>query len=391
MSFVSRLQLTNFRNYESLRLGNLSDGIIVLCGANGAGKTNLLEALSLLSPGRGLRGAKLSEMQRISSSAVSALAKSQGHDKTGISWAISSIIKSPQTEVRIGTGFDPATEKRLVRINGETMRGQNALGEYLSCVWLTPRMDRIFLDSAGGRRRFLDRLVFAFDPGHSGRVSRYENALGRRSKLLREGRRDPKWLSALEAQIAETGVAVAAARLDYIDRLRHACAFVSNDENRYFPRAGVSIAGFVEENLTRIPALDTEELFRSNLEKSRTTDAVTGGAETGPHRSDLEVACSDTGMPAAQCSTGEQKALLTGIIIAHSRLVKADRGDTPMLLLDEVAAHLDEKRRAALFNILQEMKCQVWLTGTDESLFSEIKDDGKFLAVHNSKIIPFDG
>ncbi len=373
MSFVSQLKLSNYRNYRSAVLENISGGIVVLSGPNGAGKTNILEALSLLSPGRGLRGAGLAEMQNNAAGEPA--------------WAVSATVETGSSgTTKIGTGLDPATGKRLVRINGESQRGQSVLAEYLSCVWLTPQMDRIFLDSAGARRRFLDRLVFTFDPGHSGRVSRYENVLGQRSKLLREGKGDDKWLAALEAQIAETGVAIAAARVDYCERLRHACSSCQGNENGVFPEAVVNISGSLEESLQKGTALAVEEMFRKQLAKMRTGDALAGGAGTGPHRSDFLVFHAGTRAPASQCSTGEQKALLTGMIIAHSRLITAERGMPPILLLDEVAAHLDDCRRRLLYEILSGMNCQVWLTGTDEKIFYGIDKNTQFFEVQDSKI-----
>lgn len=371
MSFVTRLNLTNFRNYESACFNDAGEGLVVVFGSNGAGKTNVLEALSLLSPGRGLRGVNLGSLQNKSIDAASS------------PWSINVTLESPYGTAKIGTGLDSATEKRIVRINGATARNKNALTEYVSCVWLTPQMDRIFLDSAGARRRFLDRLVFTFDPGHSGRVSRYENALSQRSKLLREGKNDPKWLKSLEAQIAENGVAVAAARIAYTARLQKACYAVSGEEKKLFPQASLFISGSVEKWLSSSPALEVEEKFLEALKSNRSSDAITGGASIGPHRSDFEVSYGDIGMPASQCSTGEQKALLTGIIVAHSRLVKAEWANSPLLLLDEVATHLDESRRTILFEILQDMKCQIWLTGTDKNLFSSLKNRAGFYEIND--------
>ncbi|NCC21344.1 MAG: DNA replication/repair protein RecF [Alphaproteobacteria bacterium] len=373
MSHITRLQLTNFRSYAQACLERLHGGPVVLTGPNGAGKTNILEAVSLFSPGRGLRGAKMTEMQQ------------RGDDAP---WALSATVETPYGSAKIGTGLDPATEKRIVRVNGETARGQTALSEYLSCVWLTPQMDRIFLDSAGSRRRFLDRLVFTFDPGHTGRVTRYENAMGQRSKLLREGKGDPAWLAGLEAQMAETGVAISAARLDYVQRLQRACDKVTEEETTHFPRARIGASGFVEESLSGMPALRVEEMFREKLAQARAADAATGGAAFGPHRSDLLVAYAAKDMPAAQCSTGEQKALLVGIILAHARLLAAERGIAPVLLLDEVAAHLDDSRRAALFRILLSLRTQVWLTGTDAALFAGLQPDGQFCTVDGGRVFP---
>ncbi len=370
MSFISSLKLHNFRCYEQAALDDLSRGLIVLYGPNGAGKTNVLEAVSLLSPGRGLRTAKNIEMQR------------QAGAKA---WAVSASVENESTTIQIGTGIEPATEKRLVRIQGEAVKSQAALADYLSCVWLTPQMDRLFIDSSGHRRRFLDRLVFAFDPGHAGRVSRYENALSQRSKLLREGRGDAVWLTALEKQIAETGIAIAAARLDFVQKLQSAC---DAEEGIHFPRAQLRVTGSIEELLCNAPALEVEDMFIYQLQAGRERDAVTGGAASGPHKSDLSVIYAAKDMPADQCSTGEQKALLIGIILAHAHLIKAERGAPPILLLDEVAAHLDENRRAALYQILQDTGGQVWLTGTDENLFASIRGAAQFYHVCDAQILP---
>lgn len=341
----------------------------MLSGANGAGKTNILEAVSLLSPGRGIRGANTREIQK------------NDHPDA---WAVAAILKDKYgDEVRLGTGRDPKTDKRTVRINGQNARGQNALGEYLSCVWLTPQMDRLFLDSARERRKFLDRLVFAFDPGHSGRVTRYENALSQRSKLLKDGVTDDSWITSLENQMAETGIAIAHARLEFAARLQAACDAA---DHTHFPLARFYVTGSVEELLTRAPALEVEDSFKYGLRESRPRDAIIGGAAQGPHKSDLAVTYAAKDMPADQCSTGEQKALLIGLILAHARLIKAEHGSTPILLLDEVAAHLDETRRAALYEILTDLRAQVWLTGTDLNLFTAIENKAAFFEVKNSII-----
>lgn len=375
MTFISQLRLSQFRCYDSAALDDLASGLVVLYGPNGAGKTNVLEAVSMLAPGRGLRGAKITDMQRM--------------DATD-GWAVSALVETgAYGAVRIGTGRDPASDKRIVRINGETVRAQNSLSEYLSCVWLTPQMDRLFLDAASSRRRFLDRLVFAFDPGHSGRTTRFENAMSQRSKILRENEYpDPAWLDGLEATIAETGVAIAAARLDFVQRLQQACDRAADGEERLFPKARLAIQGTVEQLLHRAPALEVEDMYKYQLKQTRSGDAITGGAATGPHKSDLAVTYAAKNMEAAQCSTGEQKALLIGIILAHSRLIAAERGAPPVLLLDEVAAHLDDDRRAALYDLLQALGGQVWMTGTDASLFRHIQGRAAFFHIENSRITP---
>ncbi len=367
MSYISSLKLHNFRCYAGGKISDLSGGMIVLTGENGAGKTNILEAISLLAPGRGLRGSKPLEIQNLDD---------------GDAWGISACVQMDYEQVRLGTGINPENQKRrIIRINGETVKSQSALADYMACVWLTPQMDRLFMDSASHRRRFLDRLVFAFDPGHSGRVSRYENAMRQRSKLLQEGAggADPAWLDGLEAQMAETGVALAAARLDFVGRLQAAC-----DQNigvEYFPRCALSVSGTIEELLKNAPALEVEELFKYQLQQSRARDGVSGGALSGPHKSDLYVSYAARNMAADQCSTGEQKALLIGIVLAHARLVRAERGAPPILLLDEIAAHLDEGRRAALYDLLEDLGAQVWLTGTEENLFDALATRAQFFKV----------
>ncbi len=373
MSHIQTLKLQNVRCYDQMALSNLPAGLIVLSGANGAGKTNILEAISLLSPGRGLRSARIMEIQK--------------NDNTA-PWAIAAHLYDEYgDEIRLGTGLDPnsksGAEKRTVRINGQTMRSQNALGEYLSCIWLTPQMDRLFLESSRERRKFLDRLVFTFDPGHAGRVTRYENALGQRSKLLKDGVTDDAWISGLENQMAETGIAIAAARLDFTQRLQAAC---ESCDHTHFPLARFQVKGSIEELLPHAPALEIEDTIKHNLRESRPRDSYTGGAASGVHKSDLCVFYADKNMPADQCSTGEQKALLIGLILAHATLIKAERGNAPILLLDEVAAHLDETRRAALYDILIGLGAQVWLTGTDRNLFTAIESKATFFEVKDSII-----
>jgi DNA replication and repair protein RecF len=375
MGFITGFNLTNFRCYDAAALAALPCGPIVLYGPNGAGKTNVLEAVSLLSPGRGLRGVKAAEIQRHGADAA---------------WAVAAEAETPYGPTRIGTGLDPATDRRVVRINGDAAKGQSALTDYLACVWLTPQMDRLFLDAASARRKFLDRLVFAFDAGHSGRTTRFENAMSQRSKILREhGRPDPSWLDALEAGIAETGVAIAAARLEFVQRLQQACDAAAAGEDHLFPRAWLAMRGTLEELLCNAPALEIEDLYKYQLKQSRQVDAMTGGAATGPHKSDLYVTYAAKSMPAAQCSTGEQKALLIGIVLAHSRLIAAEKGAPPVLLLDEVAAHLDDTRRAGLYDLLNALGGQVWMTGTDASLFDALAPyTPSIFRVESSRISP---
>lgn len=364
---VRRLVLTDFRNYRSARL-DLDTGPVVLTGPNGAGKTNLLEAISFLSPGRGLRNARLGEIDR--------------RDDTAGPWAVAATVETRRASLRIGTGRESAEdERRVVRIDGEPVRGQAALAECLGVLWLTPQMDRLFLEGPGGRRRFLDRLVLGLDPAHAGRVARYEQALRERSRLLRPiaqgGPSDPAWLSALEDVMAEQGVAVAAARREAVECLDRACAEAAGP----FPRARLTLDGTVEAWLAEMPALAAEEKFKAGLAANRAPDAASGGAGLGPHRSDLGVTHAEKAVPAGQASTGEQKALLISIVLAHAAVQREIRGDPPILLLDEVAAHLDAARRDALFERLAGLETQTWLTGTDAALFAPLRATARFVSV----------
>jgi DNA replication and repair protein RecF len=376
---VTRLVLTDFRNYREARL-TLGTEPVVLTGPNGAGKTNLLEAISLLAPGRGLRGAKLTDIDRRRDAA-----DDPPFPRPSGGWAVAAVIMTARGAVRIGTGLDvgqTAGERRVVRIDGEPARSQAALGERVAVVWLTPPMDRLFLEGAGGRRRFLDRLVLAIDPAHASRVAAYEQALRERSRLLREGVTDPVWLAALEEVMAEQGVAVAAGRRDAVKRLDRVCAETEGP----FPRAQLQLAGAVEQWLDAMPALDVEAKLASALAANRQGDALAGGATLGPHRSDLRVSLAEKELSAELASTGEQKALLISILLAHTRLQRTVRGEPPLLLLDEIAAHLDASRRAALFEALIELDSQVWLTGTDEAVFAPLRREAQFLSVRDGRV-----
>jgi DNA replication and repair protein RecF len=372
---VTRLALTDFRNYRSTRL-DLEAGPVVLTGPNGAGKTNLLEAVSFLSPGRGLRGARLADIDR-----------RIGQDEAPSGWAVAATLAIGRGAVRVGTGRDPSgSERRAVRIDGEPARGQVALGELVGITWLTPQMDRLFIEGPSARRRFLDRLVLGLDPAHATRVAAYEHALRERSRLLRpmaqRGPADPVWLDALDEVMAAQGVAVAAARRDAVERLDRACAEAPGP----FPRARLGLSGTVEAWLDDLPALAAEERFKTALTEARAADALSGGAGVGPHRSDLAVSHAETGLSAEGLSTGEQKALLISIVLAHARLQRETRGEPPLLLLDEVAAHLDAARRTALFDELLGLESQVWLTGTDAGLFAPLRAAARFLSVSDGAL-----
>ena len=362
---VTRLDLTEFRNYAGLRL-NVGPGPIVLTGSNGAGKTSLLEAVSLLVPGRGIRRAKPAQLGRL--------------EAAGRPWAVSARLITPVGELRIGTGRDPAdgaAGRRRVHVDGTVARCQADLARHLAVVWLTPDMDRLFDDGAVARRRFIDRLTVGYDPSHSGRVRTYDRVLRERSRLLRDGRRDSAWLDVVEERIAAEGVAIAAARRDMAARLDA----LTRDGDGPFPGATLEIEGEVEDWLDSGSALAAEDRLRQTLAHGRARDTETGGASHGPHRSELHVHHLAKARPASLCSTGEQKALLISIVLAHARLLTQVRGAPPVLLLDEVAAHLDEVRRWALFERLTRLGIQVWLTGTDESLFAPLRSWARFFSL----------
>jgi DNA replication and repair protein RecF len=342
MSAVSRLSLTDFRSYASASL-EPGAGFVLLSGENGAGKTNILEAVSLLTPGRGLRGASLSEMAR--------------RDGDG-AWAVAARLG----DTDIGTGTLAATpERRQVRINGAPA-AVNSLSEWLSVLWLTPAMDRLFAGSAGERRRFLDRLVLALEPGHAHHSSRYEAAMRARNKLLLDPAWDESWLDSLELAMAEHGTAISEARARTVEALEARLAAVPDDG---FAGAAITLQGWQAGG------------FAAALRSNRGRDAVAGRATEGPHRQDLIAVHRAKQMPAARSSTGEQKALLLGLVLAHADVVADRRGQPPILLLDEVAAHLDPKRRAALFARL-EGRGQVWMTATEASLFDGIGAASRF-------------
>ena len=370
---VSRLTLTEFRSYAALRV-ETDRRPVVLTGANGAGKTNLLEALSFLAPGRGLRGVRLSDVARQQRSRSSAVA-----------WAVAATLATPDGPVELGTGLTASgKERRTVHINGQPAKGGAALARHVGVVWLTPAMDRLFLDGPGSRRKFLDRLVTAFDADHAGRMAAYDHAYRQRLRLLRDGQGDAAWFAALEDTMARHGVALAAGRHDIVARLTRELAGGAGP----FPAATLALVGTVDGWLAEMPAVDVEDAVRRSLWDERRGIA---GAGAGPHRSDLGVAMSapghpSHGQPAALCSTGEQKALLISILLAQARLQKAKRGHAPLLLLDEVAAHLDEARRRALFAEILRLGAQAWMTGTDAGLFQDFGENAQYFRVENGTL-----
>ncbi len=378
---IARLTLTGFRSYEKLRM-DVDERPVVLSGPNGAGKTNLLEAVSFLAPGRGLRTARLGD--------VALRPEGNLEGDSGRSWAVAATVNAPDGPVDIGTGREVTAaangrERRVVRIDGEDARGQAALGEHFAAVWLTPRMDRLFVDGASARRRFIDRLVFGFDPAHAGRVSAFENAARERIRLLRgAGAADPVWLSALEETMAGRGVAIAAARKETVARLAAFCERPVGP----FPGARIVLDGALEGWLDEGPALAAEDRFRAALAEHRHGDAESGRAAVGPHRSDLRVFDAQSAVPAAQSSTGQQKALLIAIVLAGARMQAHDRGRVPVLLLDEVAAHLDANRREALFEELLALGAQAWLAGTDVETFAPLKGAAQFFGIDQASVTP---
>lgn len=367
---VERLSLSHFRCYEIFSV-SLDSRPVILTGPNGAGKTNLLESLSFLIPGRGLRRARLSEV------------RSQGSMNP---WAISIQLNDEGEGVHIGTGLDPEapdSERRITKINGEKAKSQSALTEWVSVLWLTPQMDRLFLEGSQGRRRFLDRIVYGFDSGHAQRLNRYEQVLKERNLLLRQGRYDPHWLTGLEDILVNEGIALTIARREVVAQL----SSVLKRQGSAFPQAELSLEGTVENLLDGRSLLDVEEEMRRLLYGSREQDRLTGRTSMGPHRSDLFVTHPEKKQAAALCSTGEQKALLLSIVMASAHLLSVRAGTIPLLLLDEVVAHLDEARRSALFNELLKLKIQSWLTGTDVSLFEELQGNVQFLSLKEARLV----
>ena len=368
---ISKLILTNFRNYSGLSL-DFKPGAVVLTGDNGAGKTNLLEAISLFTPGRGLRRAPYADVAR------------EGGDG---GFALHARLDGPEGQVEIGTGVsggEGGDNGRKVRINGASARSAEDMLEWLRVVWLTPAMDALFTGPAGDRRRFLDRLVLAIDAAHGQRALDYEKAMRGRNRLLGEGSRDGAWFDAIETQMAETGVAIAAARAELVRLLAAMIGRLPADSP--FPQADISLAGVIEDEIGTAPAVDVEERFRRALAAGRERDRAAGRTLDGPHRSDLLVRHRPKAMPAELCSTGEQKALLVGIVLSHARLTGEMSGMTPILLLDEIAAHLDEGRRAALFDLIDGLGGQSFMTGTDKAMFSALGERAQFFTVAHGGI-----
>lgn len=365
---ITALTLENFRNYRHLNL-QVAARPVILTGHNGAGKTNILEAISLLSPGRGMRSARLREMD---------------HADAGAAWVVATEVTANGATSQIGTGrdADAASEKRILKINGERERKHGVLAAHVCVQWLTPSMDQVFTEGGTARRKLLDRIVYGFEPEHATRVSAYEQAMRERNRLLADrGRADPYWLSVLEQQMAEHALSITLARLENLRRVQEHLA----QPLSAFPRAQLELQGTVEGWLeSGISALEAETKLAQRLTELRGLDAARGRATEGPHRSHLYVIHSGKNMPAERCSTGEQKAVLLSIILASARARAAWCGMPPILLLDEVVAHLDVDKRASLFDLIRSSAIQAWMTGTDAADFQGLAGDATHLEISSA-------
>jgi DNA replication and repair protein RecF len=368
---VTSLSLHHFRNYDSCRL-EVAPGPVVLTGRNGAGKTNILEALSLLTPGRGLRRARLSELDN--------------NQTSGQPWAVAASIMGMQGEAKIGTGRDPANpdqpDKRITKIDGKEVP-QAELARHMAMIWLTPQMEQLFNEGTSAARKFLDRLTYSFDPEHASRVNEYEYAMRERNRLLLGGSCDPAWLDALEQTMAETGAAVAQARLVTCANINHAVAVSTLS----FPKAHIAVHGWIEDRLQAgEAAVSVEEKFKEFMASRRALDGAAGRTLEGVHRSEMRVTHTAKSLPAEACSTGEQKAMLLSIVLAQGRAAMLWKGVIPVLLLDEVIAHLDPIRRLELFEEICQIGAQIWMTGTDPNPFSGLEGKAQFFQVDNGHL-----
>jgi DNA replication and repair protein RecF len=370
---INQIKLSNFRNYSFLDVC-FEDKPIVITGQNGSGKTNMLEAISLLTPGRGIRNAT-----------IGAVSKYDSTSGASLPWSVYAEISTPEGGITIGTGKDANsdTDKRLIKINGTAVSNQSELGQYFSVCSLTPDMDQTFTEGTTSRRNYLDKLTTLFYPDHSRQLSIYNHARSERAKLLATNKADPIWLNTIERRMSEQAIAIAAARLEVISQLQHAI----DTHTSSFPKAKLSIQGYVEEALTQNKAIEAEQKLQEKLKSTRPEDKQSGRTMFGTHRSDFSAIHSIKNMPAQLCSTGEQKALLLSITMATIRARKSWTGTAPVLLLDEVVAHLDEQKRGEFFNELLALGTQTFLTGTDTVLFNELNGKSQFLTVDNGYIL----
>lgn len=369
MPRLLKLTLTHFRNYERL-VWEPENSLVVLTGENGSGKTNLLEAISLLTPGRGLRRAALPLLGQ----------------NGAAEWGISARISSPDGDVvDLATGVIPETDsgRRIVLLNGKTIRNRDSADNNLSAVWITPQMDRLFSENASGRRRFLDRLVMAVTPNHARQLMAYDRAMAQRNKLLQTRYSEQSWLAGLEALMARHAVAIAAARADLAQQL---CTFAQN-QSGHFPIANIRLECSITRELENHPALWVEDWLKEQFALSRPVDKERGRSTIGTHKSDFALSDFTTGQSASIASTGQQKSMLLGLILAHARLVTDHRGTPPILLLDEPLVHLDEARRTAFLETVRTFDTSVILTGTDATPFEFLRNNAQFIRLKNGDFL----
>ena len=386
-SGVKRLTLTDYRNYKSLRI-NAEISPIVITGENGSGKTNILEAVSFLTPGRGLRSSKLSDIKRIR-------APEETSDlNTENVWSVAADILKNNEEISIGTAVQKVIrengededlhkfDRRIVKINQQKITQQSELGKYISAIWITPQMDRLFSGGPQPRRSFLDRLVYAFDLEHAKRAANFEHLYRQWFQLIKSGNRDVHWLQSIESDMASLGVAIAAARREQIARLN---TFIKNEPDDIFPDVRIELDGTIEKMLDTEPAIKAEDFYIENLAKQR-NNVLYNDSVDGINRTDFKVFLKKKNMPAELCSTGEQKALLISIILAQTKCQILNKGFSPVLLLDEVTTHLDDQKRDALLQKISDLQLQAWITSTEENNFSLLKDKAQYFKIKDGKL-----